>query len=452
MVTHDNNLASRFSSRVFISDGQIVSQNGQAGLEREDPDQLIRDRKDGENALKDAESLEITTEKVLEARTERSQSSPTAENLAKSKTDEAAIILNDVVKTYVNAAGAFTALKGISLQMNYGQFISIVGKSGSGKSTLLNMLTGIDYPTSGEVIVGGERIYNMSESKRALWRGRNIGIVFQFFQLLPTLTLLENTMLPMDYCNIYSANERPDRAMELLKKVGLEDLAEQIPSSVSSGQQQSAAIARALATDPPIIMADEPTGNLDSRSANNILNLFGELASQGKTILIVTHDPSFTKHTDQTIILSDGEIIDDAVARALPLLKHPQMLQATHQADKKVYSPGATIIEQGKPVEHFFMIANGEVEVVLNNPGCPELALARLGKGQFFGDVELMHNEDSVASVRAAFSGPVELSLLPKESFEELLNNSPGTQEVVEKVAKKRLEENLAQNGDCEQP
>ncbi len=174
-----------------------------------------------------------------------------------------------MVKTYVNAAGEFPALKGINLQMCYGQFVSLVGKSGCGKSTLLNMLTGIDHPTSGEVIVGGQNIYEMSESQRALWRGRNVGIVFQFFQLLPTLTLLENTMLPMDYCDVYRPNERPERAMELLAMVGLEEQAHQLPASVSSGQQQSAAIARALATDPPIIVADEPTGNLDSRSADS---------------------------------------------------------------------------------------------------------------------------------------------------------------------------------------
>ena len=227
-----------------------------------------------------------------------------------------AISLNQVVKTYVNAAGSFTALKGVDLQMNYGQFVSIVGKSGSGKSTLLNVLTGIDHPTSGQVIIGGQDLYKMSESKRALWRGRNVGIVFQFFQLLPTLTLLENTMLPMDYCNVFPPNERPKRALELLEMVGLGEQAHKLPSMVSSGQQQSAAIARALATDPPIIVADEPTGNLDSRSAAAIIRLFQQLADQGKTILIVTHDPSITRRTNQTVILSDGEIIDNLPWRA----------------------------------------------------------------------------------------------------------------------------------------
>jgi putative ABC transport system ATP-binding protein len=164
------------------------------------------------------------------------------------------------------------------------------------------------------VIVGGEHIYRMSESRRALWRGQNLGVVFQFFQLLPTLSLLENTMLPMDYVNLYPFEERPERAMELLRLVGLEQHAHKLPTAVSSGQQQEAAIARALATDPAIIVADEPTGNLDSRSAGNVLDLFERLARGGKTILIVTHDPSITRRTDQTIMLSDGRIIDAAAA------------------------------------------------------------------------------------------------------------------------------------------
>jgi putative ABC transport system ATP-binding protein len=253
----------------------------------------------------------------------------------------------------------------------------------------------------------------------------------------------------MDYCNIYSEKERPERAMQLLSMVGLEEQAYKLPSSVSSGQQQSAAIARALATDPPILVADEPTGNLDSRSAENILNLFAELARQGKTILIVTHDPSFTKSTDQTIILSDGDIIDDTIARALPLLNHPQMLQATYQAEKRVYQPRETIIHQGQQLEYFFMVASGDVEIVLSNPGCPEISLARFGRGQFFGEVELMHTKNSIASVRAAPDTPVELSLLPKEIFYQLLRESPSTNLMIDEVAKNRLEENRASNGDC---
>jgi ABC-type lipoprotein export system ATPase subunit len=455
LVTHDNSLATRFSRRVYISDGQVVSSYDQStfagGRESGDSTQVLESvavaAGERSGTLETAERAGTKQRK----RTRRQRNNGPAVQTSEIDTDNTAIVLRDVVKTYVNAAGEFPALKGINLQMSYGQFVSLVGKSGCGKSTLLNMLTGIDHPTSGEVIVGGKNIYEMSESQRALWRGRNVGIVFQFFQLLPTLTLLENTMLPMDYCNVYGANDRSRRAMELLAMVGLDEQAHKLPASVSSGQQQSAAIARALATDPPIIVADEPTGNLDSRSAETILRLFSELAEQGKTILLVTHDPSFTRATDQTVILSDGEIVDGLVARALPLLSHPQMLQATHQAEKRHYQPGSVIIQQGEQADYFFMIASGEVDVVLTCPGRPEVSLARLGKGQFFGEVELLHSGNSIASVRAAPTGPVELSLLPKDGFHQLLRGSPPSQEMVAAVARMRLEENRAQNGNCEE-
>jgi ABC-type lipoprotein export system ATPase subunit len=360
---------------------------------------------------------------------------------AKRQPEKLAIVLRDVEKVYESEAGKSVALKAINLQLKYGQFISIVGKSGCGKSTLLNMITGIDYPTAGEVIIGGEHIYGMSESRRALWRGQNMGVVFQFFQLLPSLTLLENTMLPMDYCNRYPFQERPARAMELMKMVGLEDQAGKLPAAVSSGQQQSAAIARALATDPAIILADEPTGNLDSRSAGNVLDLFQSLAQRGKTILIVTHDPAITRRTDQTIILSDGEIIDQTVARALPFLSHPGMLAATKRAGRQRVAPGALILQQGDPVEHFYMIVSGEVEVVASNAESREMPLARLGQGQFFGEIELTRGGDSIASVRGAGSG-AELALLPRATFEELIESSRLTRHAIHEIATARVAEN----------
>ncbi len=197
-----------------------------------------------------------------------------------------------MVKQFKNAAGVFTVLKGIDLNLKQGEFVSVVGKSGSGKSTLLNMITGIDHPTSGEVLINGTNIYSMNESERALWRGKTLGCVFQFFQLLPMLTLLENVMLPMDFVGIMILmNDRNER-WNLLRMVGLEQFAHKLPVAVSNGQQQSAAIARALANEPPIIVADEPTGNLDSRSAESIISLFDQLAKSGKTIAMVTHDPS----------------------------------------------------------------------------------------------------------------------------------------------------------------
>ena len=222
--------------------------------------------------------------------------------------------MHGIVKIFRNAAGEFTVLRGIDLTINRGEFVSIVGKSGSGKSTLLNMVTGIDHPTRGQVVIGGTDIYtNVTESQRSKWRGRNLGIVFQFFQLLPMLTLLENVMLSMDFANMYEFDERPMRAMEMLKLVGLEQFASKLPVLVSTGQQQLAAIARALACDPPLLVADEPTGNLDTKSASAIIDLFEELSRQDKTILMVTHDPSLTSRTTRNIIIADGVLVADSM-------------------------------------------------------------------------------------------------------------------------------------------
>jgi putative ABC transport system ATP-binding protein len=225
---------------------------------------------------------------------------------------EPMIDMHGIVKTFKNAAGEVTVLKGIDLTIYRGEFVSLVGKSGSGKSTLLNMITGIDHPTQGLMIIGGKDIYaGVTESQRSRWRGRNLGIVFQFFQLLPMLTLLENVMLSMDFADMYDFDERPEHAMEKLKLVGLEAFANKLPVLVSTGQQQLAAIARAMACDPPLLVADEPTGNLDTKSANVIIDLFEELSQRGKTVLMVTHDPSLTSRTTRNITIADGLIVGD---------------------------------------------------------------------------------------------------------------------------------------------
>lgn len=438
MVTHDNNLAGRFSRKLRISDGMVAKAKAML------PSMATASPTNGHaaTAVKEAVSVpqESEANEIMKAPALLFQNN--GQSLSLEKLKQPAIQLQNVVKIYENAAGKFPALKGIDLKIQYGQFVSLVGKSGSGKSTLLNMLTGIDHPTSGEVIIGGENIYQLSESQRARWRGRNMGIVFQFFQLLPTLSLLENTMLPMDYTNTFSASERPERAYELLKMVGLEDHIYDLPAAVSNGQQQSAAIARSIATDPPIIVADEPTGNLDSRSANNIIRVFQELAGRGKTILIVTHDPSLTSKTDQTIIISDGEIIDKTVASALPYLDHPLMLQATRLAEHKMVAPGETILQQGDQVDYFYMVAKGEVDIVIKRPPAPEMNVARLGPGQFFGEVEMLHDTKSIASVQAANTS-VELVMVSKIFFHELLKESAVTEDRVRQIAQNRREENL---------
>lgn len=224
------------------------------------------------------------------------------------------IQLNGVTKTYDVAAGTFTALKGIDMQVNSGEFVAVVGKSGSGKSTLINMITGIDEPTSGEVFVASTPVHALNQEQLAIWRGKNVGVVFQFFQLLPTLTIAENVVLPMDFCNVYPPRERRERAIALLEKVGIAEQADKLPSALSGGQQQRAAIARALANDPPLIVADEPTGNLDSQTSNAVIQLFADLAAEGKTVVMVTHERDLSRFFARSILLSDGIIAVDVEA------------------------------------------------------------------------------------------------------------------------------------------
>ena len=223
------------------------------------------------------------------------------------------IDLRRVVKSYATAAGEFTALRGINLQVDAGEFVAVVGKSGSGKSTLSNMITGIDRPTRGEVVISGTPVHTLRENQIASWRGRTIGVVFQFFQLLPTLTVLENVMLPMDFCHLYSRRERHERAVHLLEQVEMTPHMHKLPTAISGGQQQRAAIARALANDPPIIVADEPTGNLDSRTADAVFTLFARLVDEGKTILMVTHDDDLANRVTRTVTIADGTIVEDRI-------------------------------------------------------------------------------------------------------------------------------------------
>jgi putative ABC transport system ATP-binding protein len=231
------------------------------------------------------------------------------------QSDASLVDLRDVVKIYRSSAGTFTALKGLDLKVESGAFVSIIGKSGSGKSTLINVITGIDKPTSGEVIVDKIPIHKFNEEQIAIWRGRSVGVIFQFFQLLPTLTAVENILLAMDYGIHYPRNERPEQAMRLLELVGMAEYAHRLPSSLSGGQQQCVAIARALANNPVLLTADEPTGNLDSKSTEMVFCLFETLAASGKTILMVTHDNELAERAQRTIRLVDGRIQDEFANR-----------------------------------------------------------------------------------------------------------------------------------------
>jgi ABC-type lipoprotein export system ATPase subunit len=352
------------------------------------------------------------------------------------------IRMQQVVKTFHTPAGDFTALKGIDADFHRGEFVSIVGKSGSGKSTLVNMITGIDRPTAGEVEIAGTHIHDLTESERAKWRGRHLGIVFQFYQLLPQLSLLENVMLPMDFCNVYDPEAREARALDLLEKVGLADLADKMPAAVSGGQQQSAAIARALANDPPIIVADEPTGNLDSKAADAIYDIFEGLVQQGKTIVMVTHDTSLAERASRSLLLSDGEVIDEAVANALPRLSHRQMLHATKQLQARRYAPGEPILHAGAPNDTFYIVTDGYIDVTQKHPGgigATEEILARMGPGQYFGEISLLHARHTTANVRAASETPVEVATLERATFTELMEQSQVMRAEIAQVAHARL-------------
>ncbi len=221
---------------------------------------------------------------------------------------EPLIALRQVSKTYPGSAGAFTALADVDLSIARGEFVVIVGQSGSGKSTLLNLLAGIDRPSRGEVNVAGQALHHMSERALSAWRGRAVGIVFQFFQLLPTLTAIENVMLPMDFCRQWPKHDRRSRALTLLDRLGVADQADKFPAALSGGQQQRVAVARALANAPPILLADEPTGNLDSRNSNALLQLLAELVREGQTVVMVTHERTAIQQAMRTVTLVDGRI------------------------------------------------------------------------------------------------------------------------------------------------
>ena len=240
--------------------------------------------------------------------------------------------VRDVVKSFPVGNDKVTILKGINFHVNPGEFVSIVGPSGNGKSTLLNMITGIDRPSSGEIMVTDRPIHSMSENELAVWRGENVGIIFQFFQMLPALSLLQNVVLPMEFARKYTRAERRERAHELLELVGLADQANKLPSMVSGGQQQRAAIARALANDPPLLIGDEPTGNLDSKTAGEVFDLFHKLVDSGKTMLMVTHDKELADSVPRKVEIQNGVITSD--------LARPPIMVVSNQ------------VQDGKPVSY----------------------------------------------------------------------------------------------------
>ncbi len=352
------------------------------------------------------------------------------------------IELHQVQKTFQSAAGKYQALKGIDLQIGRGEFVGIIGRSGSGKSTLINMITGIDRPTSGEVFVGSTAVHNLNENQMARWRGRNLGIVFQFFQLLPNLSVMDNIRLPMDLCRTFPGGERRSRAMKLLELVEMSEHAHKLPSALSGGQQQRVAIARALANDPPVIIADEPTGNLDSKTADAVFNLFERLTSEGKTIVMVTHDSSLARRVARTVLIADGEVVNEYVAQALPTLSPTLMLEVSRKAEKVHIVAGETIIRKDTPAELFYIVTEGMAEVTLRRPNGTDVVVERMGPGQYFGEISLFTSKRTVASVGAIPDAPLQALAVDRPMFQKLLGESPDFHAAMQGVVSARLEQN----------
>jgi len=294
------------------------------------------------------------------------------------------------------------------------------------------------------VFVGDVPVHTLSESQMAEWRGRNLGIIFQFFQLLPALSIIENVMLPMDFCNMYLPRERFERAMRLLNQVEMAEHAHKLPSAVSGGQQQRVAIARALANDPPLLIADEPTGNLDSKTANAVFRLFEELVDTGKTVVMVTHDSDLAKRVNRAVIVADGEIVNEYVAKALSTLSVDQLALVTHQLEARTYTPGAPIISQGEPADQFYIITKGQVEILLHHPDGQAIVVTTLREGQYFGEIGLLRGGARTASVRAAPETKVEVVALDRDEFNSLIAESEPTRAAMDQVANQRFIENSA--------
>jgi putative ABC transport system ATP-binding protein len=335
---------------------------------------------------------------------------------------EPLINLSQVSKVYRNAAGAFTALKEINVNFYEGEFVGVIGKSGSGKSTLVNMITGIDRPTEGKVFVDGRNIHAMKESKQARWRGLNLGVVFQFFQLLPMLTLIENVLLPMDFCDKYDPADRQDRAMDLLNMVGLGDVAQKLPGSLSGGQQQSAAIARAMANDPPIIVADEPTGNLDAKTADSVYEKFEALRGEGRTIIMITHDPEIEHCLSRTILLSDGEVIDPILIHTLPWLPHADLKVLGHLIERQSIAKGETIDVAGRLANRLILIEEGKIQLKFSKKPHKDKQVI-LTPGAFLAGTQIIHNDPLAQFTAKSKGGSTSIATLSWDKLIEVLDS-----------------------------
>jgi ABC-type lipoprotein export system ATPase subunit len=341
--------------------------------------------------------------------------------------------IRNLRKVYNTPAGEFIALENLSVKIDSGNFIAVIGRSGSGKSTFINCLTGIDRPTSGEIFIDGVAVHSLSELQLARWRGKRIGLVFQFFQLLPTLSLAENVMLPMELNNTYPQNMRRKRAMELLDMVGLVEHSHKLPSDTSGGQQQRVAIARSLANDPAVIICDEPTGNLDAGNAHAMFNLFEDLRDEGKTIVMVTHDDELAQRADHVFLIEDGVLVNEYLSNLLDELTEEQFNEFIKHAHITDYDLNSSIIEEGSIGDEFFIVLEGSVNVYLQRRH-REVMVGQKTKGGFFGEMALLGDGRRTASVRTGSSGGAKLASINRATFQQLIEVSRSFRQHMEKI------------------
>lgn len=378
--------------------------------------------------------------------------------MAGGETSRQLVELREVVKTYPTPTGLFYALRGVDLRVDAGEFVAVIGKSGSGKSTLINAIAGIDRPSSGSIHIAGTAVHQLDENSMASWRGQNLGVIFQFFQLLPTLTLAENVMLPMEFAlrrnglgrNGSGRTERPQRrlkarrvrALELLERVDMAAQADKLPSQVSGGQQQRVAIARSLANDPALIVADEPTGSLDSRTADTIFDLFEDLVASGKTILMVTHDSDLAARASRVVMIVDGDVVESHIRTALPDISAASLVAVSAKLDPQVFTAGTDVFTQGDVADRFYIVVRGELEVIRKTSDGTEHVVSHLESGHHFGEIGLLTSARRNATVRARSHNDVSVVSIDAATFQRLVDDNQMTNQAIARSMRQRLESN----------
>jgi len=338
--------------------------------------------------------------------------------------------------------GQFHVLSDINLDVKEGEKIVVCGPSGSGKSTLIRCINRLEEHQAGDLVVHGVPLTN--DVKNIEMIRREVGMVFQSFNLFPHLTILDNLTLAPIWVKKMPKKEAEEIAMSLLTRVRIPEQALKYPGQLSGGQQQRVAIARALANDPPVLIADEPTGNLDSKTANAVFQLFEGLVANGKTVVMVTHDSDLAKRVDRAVIVADGAIVNEYVAKALSTLSIDQLALVTRQLESRTYTPGAPIISQGETADQFYIITKGQVEVLLHQPNGPAIPVTTMSPGQYFGEIGLLRGGARTATVRAAGEANVEVVALDHDEFNSLIADSETTKLAIDRVANQRFLENSA--------